>query len=1854
MADFPSSRAAVQVARATAQSAQLAATQAAENARRTQDALDVGIRQRTSRESLAALQAAASQAAAERERARTMVGEARAAASAAAKGFQVFSDPRRNLAQLPDDSPFLLFPVRVETRFHPASSPMRGGGAVPAPAQLWVRIYPDDCSIDTFEPTFSRSELSNVKRYWGEIWRSGGVELDERGAWKGLVTAQGASRAGWLVDNFKPTNAPPAKTDPSDRILVIPTSTVPAPPAAAAALSTYWQSVWLADGDVTKQSLARSALDAAVGAPQVDALIAAYAPYNLSDEPAAPATKATVRLSTAFVIFPPDPPTQLQSWSQAPQVRQFPDRFVVLGYFDTQPTLEAIGGPVTLPLYVGPDPSADAKAHPEDVIHPDGAELSIPDPLAWMTDFDQAVAAGMGLKIDLTAEQAASGFHRLLVVGLQLSTPEDQGPAALQELLAHHQSGRSGLSILSQGVPAHNSTGDGSGYDRGDSDVSFDDRKNSPLFTPVSDPTSKSDGQWLAECLGLDPAFVASIHGSDGVDQLQARAMQTALWPATLGYWMNTLFTPNPGKTSIFSDATIAAARAYFTQFVSGRGALPAIRIGGQPYGILPVTAFSRIRWFQQDPDIRGLGADSGFLANLYRILRQIDGDWAAMSKAAPYVGNSGDAHQILLNILALQPSSVEYFSRTAESASQLFNILKLGGMAPDWWQAILNLQLQVQAIGLLEKLGYTGAELPDLLNHFFLKDSPQITTVIDGRPLSETEPLAECTDDHRNYIQWLIDTASTSHSDLLAEDGFTGNRSPQALLYLYLRHALSLGYYDASYNYHGSAGVLGADALLAMRTEPAFIHVADSPASESRFAALYKTESRITGSPSAQVVDFIRDRIGRAVETAGLSDQLKALKKLATASTAQLERLFAEHTDTCSYRYDSWLLGLVNHRLWSQRAGSGGQNGKKGLYLGAYAWVEDLFPSTRSHAVAKIPAELERQFPGGAPLLNDPAGGGYVHAPSMLQANTAAVLRAGYIAGAQSTSVQNPDPLAVNLSSDRVRVALTLIEGIRNGQSLGALLGYQFERGLHDDHGLAEVDKFIYPLRKAFPLVADALNSTKTDPSVPIEAIEARNVLDGRKVLDRVRSSGVTTYPFGLTTLPGPVSASEQRALDKETAGLINAYDAVADLALAEGVYQAVQGNYDRVASTMEAYTAGTFPPEPAVIQTQPSGVGLTHRFALQLKPGLSAPPGATPRATAEPAVDEWLGRMLPPLDQVGCVAIWTDPVSGAPRQQAVTLKDLALRPLDVLYLLKPDNVAAMAELDDRILRHVVVSANPRPDAFIQIQYMTAGGADFSMFEAGPLLRSLRTLIAQSRPLRASDASRANDARRSDNSTVFVDKARITTPQGTLTTLAGDIGAYLSTLQPWIDDPATNRAAIVAATDTTLTKAIALLERAARFNAPSAGWGFAYAWRRAAFIDLLEQVKALVTRLNQKVTDFDAALAAYAALPVATGAADRFTALEAAELLIRTSVDPRPATPALLLASLPAKKAALQARIAQFSAILNDPNPAFVLLYDTVTALSVSEFDTQPFNVSAFGDRAVTVTEDAARILTGQATQIQSRLDSVAKQLQIDGATASSTDRVSALEAAAKALFGDDFQIVPEFTIPSAQGAEWANAVNASSAGDLFTYLRTSLQVELPVDEWMYGAARVRSVLQNWESAVVLMTAFGITPPDPTPIQLPFAGGDPWLALPYPPDYVIDSDRLLYTCIYSSSFNPAARQCGLLLDEWTEVIPSKTRDTAVTFNYNRPDNEPPQSMLLVMPASNTGAWQWEDLVGALNETLDLCKKRAVEPAALDPSVYSRFLPATVMASTSYGITISTSLAAANGAVEILEKSTHV
>jgi hypothetical protein len=1840
MADFSTARSQLAAAHSARDAAQAAAAAALEHQNAIQAAQARLARTGNPNDPAAIaekqrLDTLAKEAAADLATKRSGVASATQAVAAALAGFTEFTDPRHNVGLLSADLPFALLPIRLETRFATISS-----GTAPS-HQLWVRIYPDDCWIDTFEATLSATELANGQDYWKGIWRAGGVEADERGAWRSLIAAHGSGRAGYIVDTYKPTNvaARPTKAAATDEILAIPTQAPLAAPEAAA-ITAYWQAIWLADGHLTQQAAARAALEAAVGTARAAELIASYVPFNLADAPQPPLRKSDVRLATAFVIFPPDPPTRQAAWSQAPQVRHFPDRFVVLGYSGGQTTLQALGGVVTLPLYVGPDPSADPKTDPTSAIHPAGGDLFVPDQLKWMVDFETAVAAGTGLAIDLTAEQARVGFDRLIVLGLQLSASEEDGKSALEELLRHHAAGRAGMSLVPQGTPTHNTTGAGTGYTkRDDPDQSFDDRKHAPLFTPTPDPMKKRDGQWVAELLGIDPAVFTAVHDGGGSDQVQARAMQRALWPATIGYWMDKLLHP------VFNDDTVASTRWFFTQFVSGRGAVPALRVGGQPYGILPTTAFSRIGWLDQGTSpVGALDSQLTFVRELYRVLRAIDADWSTFSQAVSFVGKSGDAHQLLLDVVGLHPASVEYYSRYAESLSQLFNFTNLWGIGPEFYQALLALDLQAAARALLARLGYTGAQQPDVLQHFFLRRADQITTVIDDRPLSETDPIRAYATGGRNYIHWLIDAANKSLDALNSEQDFLSGATPKALLYLYLRHALMLGYYDTSYNLHLKAGFLSAAELAALKPEPAFVHVAaTAPASESRFSLLYKTESRITGNPKLLVSDYITRNIAFLAQSAELRDQLDALSLLADAPTAQLERAFAEHIDCCMYRFDAWLLGLVTFQLQRLRYGSGGdgQAPRTGVYLGAYAWLEDLRPTSTVLTPVELSGDLRTVFAGSSPILRNPTNGGYIHAPSLTHARTAAVLRSGYLANAKPA---NPLTMKVNLSSDRTRLALSILEGIRNGQSLGALLGYRFERGLHDDHGLAEVDKLIYPLRKAFPLVADNLASTQTMPNVPIQAIEARNVMDGRKLIAQIRKSGVSSYPFGLTTLPA-TSAAEATAINSESNRLLDVYDAIADLALAEGVHQAVQGNFDRIGATLNAYSSGHFPPDPEVIQTGPSGISLTHRVAVHFSPGLAAPPNVTPRAQAEPALDAWLEGILAPLANVGCVVTWNDP-GGAARHQDVTLADLAVRPLDVLALFKPDSMQQMTELDDRILGFVLAKAAPRPDALLKIGFLTAPAGKLSVFQIMAIVRSLKTLLAGARPLQATDAMLQNDARPDHNTTVFIDRARIAGPKAALDALSADVAAFLASLGPLVAAPDTNRDTLVNGSDGFLDSAVSLLERAARFNIPLSGWGFAFAWRQRAVADLLAQVQQLVARWDARLSDFDARVAAYDALPAGTSDADRFQALRAAELDVVTQLEPLPPAPATLRAQLDAKRSAFATRRDQFAAVFASAGAKFTGFLAAVNALlPITAFDSQPFDLKSFGDRAVALASDLVTKLAGHASTINARRAAVQAQLDAHDAAGSAVAQVAALQSAGRALLGDDFRMMPEFSLTPAQGDEWANAYAAGQSGALLSYLKTSLHIDFPVDEWLHGAARVRPMLRAWEATVILAGACGRPEPSLVAVQFPYESGAPWVAMQFPSTYLIDSDRLLYTAQYQTPFDKTARQCGMLLDEWTELIPATTRNTGITFNFARPDNEPPQAILLVTPASASRTWEWDDLVGALQETLDLAKKRAVEPGQLDITAYAPLLPATIMAVTLYGISITTNLAVANGAV---------
>jgi hypothetical protein len=1766
--------------------------------------------------------------------------------------FSEFSDPRRAIARFDDRTPILLMPLRLETRFKRVSD---------TATELWVRVYPDDCWIDSFDPALTETEVRNTRAYWINVWQAGGIEAQERAAWRALVSSHGSGRASWLVEQYQPANVTPKPTKPraEDIILTVPTDAA-LTAAEASAAATFWRAVWLADGDAAATGTARAALEAAVGAARANEIVTDYQPVNLGARPASGVAKTQLNVSVAFVVFSAaDLQTKPQAWARPPKLTILPDRFVFIGYHGSDPPVIALGSPVPATLMVGPDPAADATSQ---LKHDAQGNLVIPDELLWLSNFERAERDGMALRVPLTAAQARHGFDRVLVLGLRVNADTRAAQHEFEALLSHHAHSRTGLSVVPQGTPTNNTEAAASGYGRQDDpDQSFDDRKT-PRFVASPDWLDKRDGQWLAEYLGVDPSLFQHVHHADMTDQLAARAMNTALWPATLGYWMETMMAP------VFTTDAIDRTRRFFTQYVLGAGAVPAIRIGSQPYGILPATAFSRMTWLSQPAgvDERGAPADVELLPMLRRlhpILLGIDRDWRALvpSSSIAHVGAgaSTDPHATLLDIIGLHPGSVEWSQRYAESLESLFNRLNLQGFG-GLIQSILLAAERERARQTLTTLGYAGSETPPLLDQVFSSAHLLLNGgVVDDAPLSETAPIRAYTTSKQNYLQWLIDAGRTSLDALYTQQGFLDDTPPVALLYLMLRHALQLGYHDVGIKLHADAGLYTAAQVLAARREAAFIHVRDTAlASESRYQPLYVVQPAITGSATQMVGSFIASRLETTAAASNLRDQLAALERLKALPTARLERAFADHVDTCAYRLDAWWQGLVTYQLALMRniVDQRDVPSRPGLYLGAYAWLEALRPEEKTLTpVVLDDPELVRDFSGvdEPPLVRDSTNQGYVHAPSLNHAVAAAILRNGFISNA---SEQNRRTLAVNLTSERVRTALALLEGIRGGQSLSDLLGYQFERGLHDRHGLAEVDKFIYKLRKAFPLRGDRMQSTKTEEGVSIESIEARNVIDGLALVEHLRATNNTAYPFGKTGLPA-ATADEAEAIDAEASRLLESHDAVADLALAEGVYQAVLGNYDRVASTYDAYARGHFPPEPDVVRTPLNGIGLTMRVALHLDADADATVSPiaglpmTPRAQGEPSINAWLAAMLPPLDQIACVVSFRDAATGDTSSREVTLRQLDLQPADVIAIIRDDTRQAMTELDDRAVRFAVTHFGPRPDVPVSIAYMSKVTARFSVFEVLPLIRSLRRLVTTSRPLTATDLALASEAQTQQDTAPFVDTQRLVLVRTALGTLRTDLAAFAAQLQGPLADLANRRGEILEDVDDHVATLSTLLARAAAFGIPQSGWGFAYDARRRIFEDILREVADLATRWNARLSEFDALVTVHDDLPAMASDEERFRVLIQAERALSTVPMPPPATPALFRAVLlGVTRPAFVAKRQQFVDVANTTRTGLAALRSDVLALlPIADFDVTPFSLASQDNDIVRFAEDALLVINAVIGHVDRRLQESATELQAADDAAAAIERVAALVRAAQSLLGEDFRIVPEFTLEAARADEIANALAISRSVGPFQHLTHPADpdqaLDFPIDTWLHGVARVRDKMHAWEQVVLMTAALGQTEPSLDALQFPVIPGDAWVGLELASGQTLERDRLLYTAHFAALFDKTAPQRGLLLDEWTETIPGTTAHTGIAFHDDRPNSEAPQAMLLVTPSAFRGAWQWDDLVDALNETFDLAQRRAIEPKHGDAMPYAPFLPATIMASQARQLTIAANLALNNRVV---------
>jgi hypothetical protein len=475
--------------------------------------------------------------------------------------------------------------------------------------------------------------------------------------------------------------------------------------------------------------------------------------------------------------------------------------------------------------------------------------------------------------------------------------------------------------------------------------------------------------------------------------------------------------------------------------------------------------------------------------------------------------------------------------------------------------------------------------------------------------------------------------------------------------------------------------------------------------------------------SPAQYLVENL-DNTVYTEESKYLKAVINCLNFLKDKSTDQLEMCFSEHMDLLSYRIDAWKQGLVNHRLRELRK----TNPTSGTYIGAYGWVENLKPKSRTAVAA---GQLPDGYSVSDGLTLDAANQGYVHAPSIAHANTAAILRSAYFADADQS---NPDQMAINLSSKRVRRALWYLDGVRNGQLLAAMLGYQFERALHDKNIAANA--YITDIRNEYPLVAPAADAV----GVSIESVEARNVINGATLIREITENGVT-YPYGVTTLPN--SGPERTAIEEAVDQILDDMDAISDLGLAESVFHISQGNYDRGKAAMDAVSSGGRPPEIEIVNTPRSGNLLTNKVGVLLNE--AALPGTSARSIADPFVNDWLAQMFGALSDIRCKVDYLDTL-GVAQATEVALSELNLEAIDLVYLLKDTPKNDGSDLAVR-LRNRVISAQIDVDpASIQLKFDSVdpawGMGVRTLMETSLLAQKLHETLGSSRPVFDDDFS--------------------------------------------------------------------------------------------------------------------------------------------------------------------------------------------------------------------------------------------------------------------------------------------------------------------------------------------------------------------------------------------------------------------------------------------------------------------------------------------------------------------------------
>ena len=1033
------------------------------------------------------------------------------------------------------------------------------------------------------------------------------------------------------------------------------------------------------------------------------------------------------------------PKLNLRETDNAAVAAALPTRWAVTGWVNGAQRFVRFGAEVTADLGFAPQ-LTDAVPWSE----ADGA-LPVDEGMAWMVDYVKAVEAGMAITVPLAADLLADiRTHglTLLAVGVRDETAA-AGASTLESLLEAHLY-TDGLELLRQGTPTNNTDEGIAGWTAALDDA--DDFFARELDGANVATSVDSAAVRLTRALGLDNAPLVRLPNGDAMEEASARAMNRVLWPATWGAYLSDLLAPESGA-SVVPFSAITTVREWFVTNVRGGAQLPVIAIGPEPYGILPVR-----RTVARDEMTSPFQLLELTLLDLRERWRE---SLPGVPRLDPVLGDGigTDPEDDVVTILGTLPHPGRFIVRrlTFQRSIRLFfwdwiwlelddaeNPLHPIG---DWYNShehqINSIDSQISTLEQLRD------EIPSLLSGPARRDDA--TVVVDAMI-----SMAEAHRARQDPLQRLFPAESSGVFDDDVDDdpklfwsGY-GNATADRVFTNPLVQADDAGDGATAYDYLGVlhsrvpglvAGTvdtvdLGGLPSPRFRRSPAVRSITDvralarvkrqtgpgGPVDDTMTPGSHIPGGTTTGPGGGALSDEFFDAkpllyqlIDPIVESVSMFESgsyANALATLRGVTPDELTLRLRETLGLAAHRLDAWITGLARERLDALRADGAHPSG---VQLGGFGWVEDLKPEEKGTRESQ----------------------GFIHAPSLAHAATAAVLRAGH--NAHGTSAAD-STMAVDLRSDRIRLASYILDGVRQGQSLGDLLGCRFERRLHDDL----LDAFIDDCRRAV-LVSQGVNR---DPRGPV---------DGLALADLYQSAGIAVDDGATVLKPAIVPAtatleSVKAALDD----VVTCLDAVADAAMADAVHHVLQGNRTRASATLDAISTGEVPPpELRSVLTPSTGVGIVHRLLITLgtKAASGSSWGTGARDRMEPALGSWCALCL------GDPALLYASVSfggeNPPEPVLVTLAELVessgLSALDLVFDCPPGGLEGDNAWCRRIEAHIL--GNPAYAKFEGALTVDFAPAPERLPEDGlpladlaELASSLRALMAKARPMDGRD----------------------------------------------------------------------------------------------------------------------------------------------------------------------------------------------------------------------------------------------------------------------------------------------------------------------------------------------------------------------------------------------------------------------------------------------------------------------------------------------------------------------------------